>query len=75
MSYSRIISEATGVTDPEDLEDIEDCMRNDIFKSTLDWQTREMLATAAVEAWEIVRLLRDPVALAAIMEQMEREAA
>lgn len=65
--YDATISEATGVTDPEDLADIEDSMRHDIFHSTLDWQTKAQLMRGAREAWELVQLMRDPVALAAIL--------
>ena len=67
--YARTISEATGVTDPEDLADIEDSMRNDIFHSTLDWQTKSQLMRGAREAWEIVQIMRDPVALAAALAE------
>ena len=45
--YSGIISEATGVTDEDRLRAIEDVMRDDIFHSTLDWQTRGQLEEAA----------------------------
>lgn len=62
--YEKIISEATGVTNPADLAEIEDTMRHVIFHSTLDWQTRAQLQRAAREAWEIVQLLRDPAAMA-----------
>ena len=65
--YAKTISEATGVTDAEDLADIEDVMRHDIFHSTLDWQTKQQLMDAAREAWEIVQIMRDPIALAAAM--------
>ena len=34
--YAKTISEATGVTDAEDLAEIEDVMRHEIFHSTLD---------------------------------------
>jgi hypothetical protein len=64
--YAKTISEATGVTDAEDLADIEDSMRNDIFHSTLDWQTREQLNRGAREAWDLVQLMRDPAALEAM---------
>lgn len=52
--YHEIITEATGVTDPNRLEEIEDCMRHTIYHSTLDWQTREQLHQGAKEALEIV---------------------
>jgi hypothetical protein len=64
--YQKLISEATGVTDPEDLAEIEDCMRNDIFHSTLDWQTRAQLMKGAREAWQVVQLMRDPAAMKAM---------
>lgn len=65
--YATIITEGTGVTDAEDLAEIEDTMRHVIFHSTLDWQTREQLQIAAREAWEVVQIMRDPVALAAAL--------
>lgn len=51
--YSRLISEATGCTDGENLRAIEDIMRHDIFHSTLDWQTLEQLADGAKQALQI----------------------
>lgn len=57
--YHTTISDATKVTDLADLEEIEDCMRQDIFHSTLDWQTHEQLQAAAVEAWLIIRTERE----------------
>lgn len=68
--YARTISEATGVTDPSDLADIEDSMRNDIFHSTLDWQTRDQLAAAARVAWDLVRLCRNPAIVARAQAEM-----
>ena len=41
--YQELIQEATGVTDLEHIERIEDTMRHVIFHSTLNWQTREQL--------------------------------
>jgi hypothetical protein len=64
--YAKTISEATGVTDPEDLAEIEDTMRHDIFHSTLDWQTRAQLMRGAREAWEVVQVLRDPAQMEAL---------
>ncbi len=52
--YSLIIHEATGRTDPAHLAEIEECMRHDIFHSTLDWQTRDQLHAAAREADQIM---------------------
>lgn len=48
--YQQIFSEATGITDRAKLAEIEDVVRNDIFHSTLDWQTKEQLQVAAREA-------------------------
>lgn len=54
--YAKIISAVTGVTDAQVLMDIEECMRQDIFHSTLDWQTRGQLEDAAWQAAEILDL-------------------
>lgn len=70
--YALSISNATGVTDPTDLADIEESMRNDIFNSTLDWQSRDVFDAGAREAWEFVQLLRSPEGLAA-MAALEAE--
>ncbi len=51
--YLDIIKQATGCTDVE-AEQIEDLMRNVIFKSTLDWQTRQELMDAAKLAQEVI---------------------
>jgi hypothetical protein len=65
--YAKSISEAVGVSDPADLAEIEDCMRHEIFHSTLDWQDRATFDRGAREAWEVVQIMRDPVALAAAL--------
>lgn len=52
--YHTAISEATGERDKQKLEAIEDCMRNDIFHSTLDWQTREQFDAGAREAVQLL---------------------
>lgn len=51
--YLDIIKQATSCTDA-DADQIEDLMRNVIFKSTLDWQTRQELMDAAKLAQEII---------------------
>jgi hypothetical protein len=56
--YAALIAEATGVTDPADLREIEDVMRHDVFHSTLDWQSRDVFIAGAVEAWLYVQELR-----------------
>jgi len=55
--YKLAISKATGVTDPEELARIEDCMRQDIFHSTLDWQTARQFDRGAREAVELLAAL------------------
>jgi hypothetical protein len=52
--YLDVIKQATECTDVE-AEQIEDLMRNVIFKSTLDWQTRQELMDAAKLAQQIIR--------------------
>ena len=52
--YKNIIMLATGCT-TEEAEDVEDMMRNDIFHSTLDWQTKEQLEEAARVAFRLLR--------------------
>ena len=52
--YQKLITEATGRTDPFDLHVIEDCMRNDIFHSTLDWQSRKQFISGAQEAEQLL---------------------
>jgi hypothetical protein len=65
----KIIIEATGCSE-EDAAKIETCMRETIFHSTLDWQTKEQLAEAAkqaqtilIEAGEMLRPLVQPAKL------------
>lgn len=55
--YQELIQEATGVTDLEHIERIEDTMRHVIFHSTLNWQTREQLIQGAREALQIITLV------------------
>lgn len=55
--YAKIINEATGETDAGRIAHIEECMRFDIFHSTLDWQTAEQLKSAARAAQRIVNSL------------------
>lgn len=51
--YETAIIEATGCG-PEDAELIEDIMRNEVFHSTLDWQTREQFSVGARQAAQIL---------------------
>jgi hypothetical protein len=52
-----LIQEATGVTERDHIERIEDTMRNVIFHSTLSWQSREQLEQGAREALQIITLV------------------
>ena len=52
--YHQLITEATGVTHPEEVAEIEECMRQDIYHSTLDWQSREELMNAARIAMKVL---------------------
>lgn len=53
--YGAIIREAFEVelTDRV-VDEIEEVMRDDIFHSTLDWQSREQLRAAAREAFKLL---------------------
>ena len=52
-----MISKATGETDPERLARIEKCMRQDIFHSTLDWQTARQFNEGARDAVKLLDYL------------------
>ena len=62
--YKLSISKATGVTDPARIAQIEECMREDIFHSTLDWQSARQFNKGA----------RDALALLQYMESDEGKA-
>lgn len=49
-AYEQIISEATGRTERHELERLEDCVRNDIFHSTLNHLHKARLKAGAREA-------------------------
>jgi hypothetical protein len=57
--YSELIIKATGCQE-SDAEEIEDYMRDIIFHSTLDWQTRKQLEEAAKEAYSDILFMRSP---------------
>ena len=77
--FHILIQEATGAP-RSDLAMIENIMRNDIFHSTLDWQTREQLSSAARQAFRLLSENRDMYefsrasALAALNEMRSTEA-
>ena len=52
--YSKLITEATGETNPQRVADIEESMRHDVFHSTLDWQSADQLRQGAKIAVEIL---------------------
>jgi len=52
--YAPLISEATGAR-ADDLHKIETIMRDEIFHSTLDWQTAAQLTDAATQAYRLLR--------------------
>lgn len=53
-SYRKIVEQATGVTDSNTQGLILEVMRNDIFHSTLDWQTAAQLQRAAKQAYRML---------------------
>ena len=57
--YQKTISEAINVTDKRVLNEVEDIMRNDIFHSTLDWQSREVFVQGAKEAYELYFFIKN----------------
>jgi hypothetical protein len=57
-AIARLIHEATGVDSDADLAELETIMRDDIWHSTLDWQTREELVKSAREARDLQLELR-----------------
>lgn len=75
----RLICEATGAK-AGDLPLIENIMREEIFHSTLDWQTREQLRDGARQAYARLNEDRELYELEAetgraLFEQMRAEAA
>ena len=52
--YSKAISDATGVTDQDVLFDIEGVMREVVFHSTLDWQSKAQFDSGALQALELL---------------------
>jgi len=62
--YKELIKDALIDRQPDisdaDLTEVEDWMRNVIFNSTLSWQTRRQLTTAARTAWNDILYMRTP---------------
>jgi len=57
--YQREIIQITGCK-PEDAEGIEDYMRNIIFHSTLDWQSKAQFNKGARESYRDILWMRSP---------------
>lgn len=57
--YQQSIIDLIGCSD-KDAEEIEDYMRNVIFHSTLDWQTKQQFNKAAKTAWSDIQWMRSP---------------
>lgn len=77
-SYKTMIIEDSGCS-PADAGMIEHIMREDIFHSTLDWQSRAQLRRAAREALQLLEENRDlyeqeRAQTRAIIEQMRQAA-
>lgn len=70
--YTTMITAATGVTDPARLAQIEQCMREDIFHSTLDWQTKAQFNKGARDAREMLYYMESPEGRA-YMAELEKE--
>ena len=58
--YKLSISKATGVTDIARIDQIEECMRNDIFHSTLDWQSARQFNKGARDALALLQYMESP---------------
>jgi len=69
--YKDSIIKATGC-EPEDAAEIENLMRDVIFHSTLDWQTKRQFNKGAREAMELLDYMRSPEGIAE-MAQVEDE--
>jgi len=67
--YKESIIEVTGCN-AEDAEEIEDYMRNIIFHSTLDWQTKAQFNKGAKDAYSDILWMRSPEGIE-YMKQIE----
>lgn len=56
MSYQNSIMKASGCTQ-EEVNEVEDYMRNSIVHSTLDWLSASQFNRAAKEAYELYQLI------------------
>ena len=60
--YRSLITAAMGINEKE-AGYVEDIMRDDIFHSTLDWQSRAQFVRGAKEAVEMLKVYRADPAL------------
>lgn len=61
--YQESIIKATKCS-PDDAGEIESYMRDIIFHSTLDWQTRAQFVKGARDAWNDIQFMRSPDGIA-----------
>ena len=57
--YKKSISEVTGETDITRIRLIENCMRDDIFHSTLDWQSLAQFNKGALDAVKLLKSMNE----------------
>ena len=69
--YQEQIVKATGCKESE-AEDLEEIMRQDIFHSTLDWQTKKQYNKGAREAYELYLYMRSKEGIEYI-KQLEKQ--
>ena len=69
--YQQMIIEDCHVS-PEIAAELEEIMRNDIFHSTLDWQTRKQFRKGAKEAKEMYDFMNSPAGKD-YMDELEKE--
>lgn len=69
--YAADIAKATGCTDSDTLDEIEEMMRHVIFHSTLSWLSIRQFNKGAREGYGLVLLMRRNATLAAQPEDTE----
>jgi hypothetical protein len=69
--YHKLITEATGCPET-DAQEVENYMRDIIFHSTLDWQSKALLIKAAQTAWNDIQYMRSPEGIAYMKELEEK---
>ena len=67
-THADFIMEATGCK-REEVSKIDDMMRENIFHSTLDWQTREQIDEAAVLAYSAIKEIENLGGMNRIVEE------